>query len=118
MREVELMSLTGTIYVIRNDLNNKVYVGQTRRTLQQRLQGHFAESKTHALHGRPLHIAIRTLGKEHFWIEPLEENVPLDQLDSLECEYINKYDSVRSGYNKRPGNIWNARLYDYLQKGE
>jgi len=38
-----------------------------------------------------------------FYVETLEENVPIDQLDELEIKYISQYDSYNNGYNSTPG---------------
>jgi hypothetical protein len=52
------------VYLVPNDINVKVYIGQTIRSLEERLEGHFEDavigSETH------FHRAIRLYGKEHF----------------------------------------------------
>lgn len=87
---------TGCIYVIRNKINNKVYVGQTRAGLEARFNQH----KAAALNGSfcRIHCAIRKHGIENFYIEELEE-VGIDQLDEREAYWVGKLDAFEEGYN-------------------
>lgn len=88
------------IYIIKNDINNKVYIGQSIN-IHKRIQEHFWKSECNkdVSYNSILHAAIRKYGKEHFYYEILEEcNESL--LDTLEKEYINKYNSISpNGYN-------------------
>lgn len=84
----------GFIYKIINDINDKVYVGQTSRTIEER----FAEHIHAAFHGSEyaIHRAIRKYGVEHFHLELIEET---DALEERERYWIRQYDSYHSGYN-------------------
>lgn len=85
------------IYKLTNKLNQKVYIGQTRRTLDARLSEHVKDANA----GRGYYIsnAIRKYGIENFNIEILAETKDKDVLNHLEEYYIRKYDSVSCGYN-------------------
>lgn len=84
------------IYLITNSVNDKVYVGQTERTLARR----FSNEKTAAQEGSMsiLAQAMRDIGVDKFSIELIEE-VPADQANEAENNWIKYYDSINSGYN-------------------
>jgi len=87
----------GKIYLITNTINDKVYVGQTKLTLEQRFKEHQQPSKKTAVS-----YAIQKYGKENFIIELLEE-CDITNLDEKETFYINKYKSYEQGYNNTIG---------------
>ena len=87
----------GKIYLITNTINNKVYVGQTKLTLEQRFKEHQQPSKKTAVS-----YAIQKYGKENFTIELLEE-CNIINLDEKETFYIKKYKSYEQGYNNTIG---------------
>lgn len=86
------------VYAVKNIKNNKVYVGQSRN-LQKRLLQHLA-----AATDKPLHKAIQRYGINNFEFYVLEK-CDESKLDSIEQEYIKKYNSAdeRYGYNISPG---------------
>ena len=108
----------GTIYKITNDLNDKVYIGQTIQTLQRRWLEHCRDSKTKDTH---FYRAIISYGREHFFIEAIELNVPDDQLNEREIYWIAKYDSYKNGYNCTiggdAGNGYSQPVYQYDLNG-
>lgn len=96
------------IYVIKNDINNKVYVGQAINT-KQRFQNHCnpSSSKYNDLVSR----AIQKYGKSHFWYEILESQI--ENYDEREKYWISYYNCIRpNGYNISEGGN-----YPPLQKG-
>lgn len=90
------------IYKISNDINDKVYIGKTSTTIQQRFQEHLQAAKRQSLEKRPLYNAINKYGSEHFKIEIIEE-CPIE----LDCErekyWIEFYHSYKYGYNATLG---------------
>ena len=88
----------GRIYLISNDINNKVYVGQTTQTLAKRFNGHCCYSKSDRSVNMYIKRAIHKYGRNHFKIELLEE-VSLEELNNREKYWISFYDSYNSGYN-------------------
>lgn len=94
---------TGSIYIIKNDINKKVYIGQTTMTVHERFMTHMKPSTAKQRSGYKLYMAVKKYGKEHFFVETLESNVPLEQLDMKEIQYIAKYDSFYNGYNSTKG---------------
>lgn len=99
----------GFIYKITNDINNKVYIGQTTLTLDQRFRSHIHDcmSGKARIEKRPLYEAMLKYGIQHFQIEPLEE-VTDECLDEKEMFYIKQYNSYvgfsnSNGYNATLG---------------
>lgn len=93
------------IYIIKNDINNRVYIGQTVQTLAERIHNYKNEYKFDTRH-RPILDAMRKYGFEHFYFEVLEDNITSKQeLDNKERAYIKKYQSLCSqkGYNVKLG---------------
>lgn len=89
----------GCIYIIKNSVNNKVYIGQTSTDISIRMRAHRHSSKYKS--GK-LYEAMRTLGVDKFWIERLCYCSNSD-LNEKEIEYIAKYDSFYNGYNSTLG---------------
>jgi hypothetical protein len=86
------MSLvSGTIYAIVNDMDSRVYVGSTRKTIKQRFTKHIISSRqpkpNHKLH---CHMAL--LGAQHFSVFSLTSfnDVPREQRYKLEGLAIRK----------------------------
>lgn len=94
---------TGSIYIIKNDINKKVYIGQTTMTVHERFMTHMKPSTAKKRSGYKLYMAVRKYGKEHFFVETLESNIPIEELDIKEIQYIAKYDSFNNGYNSTKG---------------
>ena len=66
--------MNGYIYIIKNDINNKVYIGKTLLpTIEERFKEHLKESIRERSKNRPLYNAMNKYGIEHFYIELLEE---------------------------------------------
>jgi group I intron endonuclease len=82
----------GTIYILRNIVNNKCYVGQTIQFFKERFRQH---QTSHSIIGR----ALRKHTIANF-DKLLLENVPEEELDYWEIHYIQELNSVSpSGYN-------------------
>lgn len=94
---------TGNIYIIRNKINDKVYVGQTTMTVRERFMCHMKPSTKKQKRTYKLYDAVAKYGRENFYVETLETNVPLGDLNNLEIYYIAKFDSYYHGYNSTKG---------------
>lgn len=92
----------GYIYKIHNDLNDKVYVGKTCLSIEDRFQQHLIDSEKRINENRPLYSAIRKYGKDHFFISELEECSD-DILSEREKHWIKKLGSFQNGYNATSG---------------
>lgn len=89
--------MNGFIYIIRNTVNSKVYIGQTRTSVDQRWKEHLR----HARYGdQIINRAMKKYGVDKFYIETLEI-CDVELLDEREMYYIDLYDSTDKfkGYN-------------------
>lgn len=92
------MQNKGKIYIIRNSINNKVYIGQTTQSLNKRFNGHCCYSKSDRSVNMYIKRAIHKYGRNNFSIELLEE-CSIEDLNTREQYWINRYDSYNNGYN-------------------
>ncbi len=79
------------IYLIKNKINQKVYIGQSK-DIENRFKEHIWHNQTE------LSKDIRLYGKENFEFKILEE-CSIEQLDYLEEKYIKLYNAIDNGYN-------------------
>lgn len=94
------MKRHGVIYIVENKLDGMKYVGQTTKTIKERLKGHFSDKKTNSY----LHRAMQKYGIENFNIKELFIAFNQDSLNYFETFFINYYSTLRpSGYNLRNG---------------
>ena len=92
--------MKGVIYIIENNINQKVYIGQTIQNIKNRFQTHCRMLKKRR--NMRITIAINKYGKENFSIRILEE-CDFSNLNEREIFYISKYDSYKNGYNSTLG---------------
>lgn len=92
------MGLGSNIYVIKNDINSKLYVGQTCRPINVRFNEHVSDAKSGSEY--TIHRAMRKHGVEHFWIELIEET---DNPNEREKYWIKKLGTYEHGYNETRG---------------
>lgn len=88
----------GVIYKAENIITNKIYIGATTRSLEQRKNRHIYLSKNNT-GCRKLSSALCKWGSNNFKWEILEECKGRMELDHAESNWINKFNSVDSGYN-------------------
>lgn len=94
-----------SVYMISNDINDKVYIGQTTKSIQERFQEHCL------YHLSTIGQAIQAIGKEHFSVSLLDDTSKnLDELTEKEAFYIRKYNSIKNGYNSRPACRSNGKI--------
>lgn len=91
------------VYKITNIINNKIYIGQTTNTLEERLHGHILEATKYNRLNNKLVKAIKEFGYENFKIEPIEFVDNKDDLNKREIYWINYYNSIENGYNTAAG---------------
>lgn len=87
--------MTHTIYMIKNNVNDKVYVGQTTRKLNKRLREHSYKKSGCT----KLKRAINKYGIDNFTIENIASCDNELTANALEKFWIECYDSVDNGYN-------------------
>lgn len=102
----------GFIYKIYNDINDKIYIGQTSLTIQHRFNEHCKKSRLEEMKTIPLYNAMRKYGESHFFVEEVEET---DDLFNREKYWIKFYNSYENGYNATLGGEGNPKLnYDLI----
>jgi hypothetical protein len=96
--DVDCQLQEGFIYKIVNQLTNKLYIGSTKTSIEQRFNEHVK-----SLDGSPLHSDIQELGYENFIIELVEKVPYIDEEQLLIAETANiiKFNSIEAGYNTK-----------------
>lgn len=104
--------MTSGIYVIKNHVSGKVYVGQSAN-LKRRFSTHKRQLRKGEHYNAHLQSAFIKYGEKAFTIEVLCE-CKRSELDDLECYYIDKFDSTnpKKGYNKCSGGQSNYKHCD------
>lgn len=91
------------VYKITNNVNGKIYIGFTSRSIKTRLQEHINCALKYNKSSN-LYRAIRKYGDQHFSIESVFESSDRDlTLHQMEPYYVNEYDSIQNGYNMTKG---------------
>lgn len=103
------------IYMITNDVNDKLYIGQTTQSLEQRIRNH----RNSFVSGVDTHLyrAMRKYGWDKFHFKIIATADTQDTLNDLEAYFIAKYDSIRNGYNMAPGGNINT-MYSEVVKAK
>jgi group I intron endonuclease len=92
----------GVIYLIRNTINNKCYIGKTIH-LKRRIYEHFMG---HSEGCKLLSRSIKKYGKENFSVEILHEGIIPELLNEFEIQAIRKYNTkAPHGYNLNEGGM-------------
>ena len=102
------------IYMIINDINDKIYIGQSKdivmRWYAHRSKGKSTTSSMKSEYYSELHSDMRKFGVEHFYLEIIEECAET-LLDEREKYWIQAFNSYYDGYNGNlGGNFGNVSL--------
>jgi group I intron endonuclease len=108
------------IYKITNIQNNKVYIGQTIRPIEQRFHRHLNDALNNIL---DTHFAraIRKYGKDSFIIEEIDTAQTQNELNKKEQYWRQYYNSVEEGYNetdaisKCGGNTYQSKTEEEME---
>lgn len=106
------------IYLIRNKVNNKVYIGLSKH-VARRKNKHFSLLRRGEHHSPILQNAYNKYGEESFSFELLEK-VPNEKLCEREIYWVSFYDALNpeKGYNYlEPGNVGTSgkgKIYEWL----
>ena len=111
--------MNGIIYKAINLQNNKVYIGQTIKTLEQRINKHYYDASYDNLY---FHKALNKYDKEDWKWEVIDEFCSFEELNSKEKYWIAYFNSnnLDKGYNLTEGGAGVIGLtkesYDKMRK--
>lgn len=90
----------GLIYIAINRVNQKIYVGKTSKTLEERRRKHVGASK-YEVDSFRFHRALLKHGERNFSWRVLEDEIEEPELGQLEAYYIDFFSSYfpQIGYN-------------------
>lgn len=96
----DLNPISGIIYMIKNRINNKIYIGQTVRSLNDRIDDY-----QKGLGNNYLNNSFKKYGFENFEFSIIDTATSIDELNSKEIHWINKYNTTdkNKGYNLEDG---------------
>lgn len=108
------------VYKISNSVNNKVYIGQTIRPIEDRFKRHINDAMNEIL---DTHFAraIRLYGPDKFSIEVIDTALTQEELTQKEHDWIVYYNSIEDGYNetdaisKCGGNTYRSKTKEELE---
>lgn len=108
------------IYKITNIQNNKVYIGQTIRPVEQRFKRHITDAMNNIL---DTHFAraIRQYGPTNFSYLIIDTAQTQEELNQKEQYWIKYYNSVKEGYNetdaieKCGGNTYQSKTKEEME---
>ena len=117
----------GFIYKVTNNINGKVYIGQSIFQIEKRFKEHLADSKKPSRCHRPFYDAINKYGQENFSIELIEEidNNELNEREKYWITFFRSYVGFDDcqGYNATLGGDsklirdYQIIVEDYLKTG-
>jgi hypothetical protein len=112
------------IYIIKNKINDKVYVGKTSKSIDERFKAHIKDCVKFS--HRKLYKDMIEFGCENFYIENLDTTDNNNSASELENFYIKKYNSYHNGYNGNYGGdgkkliddkIW-TKIISYINENQ
>ena len=91
------------IYKIINDINQKIYIGKTKFSIEKRFKEHCSDAYRRSFEKRPLYAAMRKYGIEHYLqcaqlylaLIPIGES-PIARFDICLCSRIGKDTSLQN----------------------
>lgn len=97
------------VYSFTNKINQKMYIGMTTRTIEERIKSHVYEAynPNSLVYNAPFKRAIRKYGIEGFKLEIICDNLTKDEAIQLERELILKHQTY---YKYKNSNGYNATV--------
>lgn len=97
------------VYSFTNKTNQKMYIGMTTRTIDERIKSHIYEAynPSSLVYDTPFKRAIRKYGMEGFEVEVLYDGLTRDEAIKLEKELILKHQTY---YKYKNSNGYNATI--------
>lgn len=107
----------GYIYKITCDVDNKIYIGKTTKSIEERFKEHINNSRKKSYrHKSHLYSAIRMYGESSFRVEMIEECFDEDSLNEREVFWIRELNSrdPSVGYNIHEGGKGGRTQTEYI----
>lgn len=97
----------GYIYKITNKVNNKIYIGKTIKTIEERFNQHILTAIKHRYKRSHFYDAINLYGENNFYVEELQQCDTKEELNQQERYWINQLNSrdQNIGYNIHEGGL-------------
>ena len=97
--------IVGFIYKITNLINNKIYIGQTLRTLEKRISEYKKSLLNKVFFNKYLYNSFNKYGFDNFKFEVIDTASSIDELNQKEIKYISEFNSTNKniGYNLELG---------------
>jgi group I intron endonuclease len=93
----------GCVYLAKNKINGKCYVGKTIGTLKRRKNAHYTDARRNSNFNEYFHNALLKYKKEFEWIV-LYKSTDNKKLIEKEMQFIKKYKTLKpNGYNLTNG---------------
>lgn len=89
------------IYKVTNTINGKIYVGQTKSSIEDRWKGHVKDALNESRRAK-FQKAIKKYGHENFTIELIETCDP-ERANEREVFWISHFNAFVDGYNSTTG---------------
>lgn len=101
------------IYHFTNQINQKKYIGKTNN-IEHRIEQHISALRKNTHHSIKLQRAVNKYGLENFQFTYREVEIQNEEeLNILEIQEIEKYDSYHNGYNETLGGDGNSLLFTF-----
>jgi group I intron endonuclease len=97
--------ICGYIYMIKNKINNKIYIGQTVRSLEKRIHEYKKALLYNNFYNKHLLSSFKKYGFDNFEFSIIDTAETIDELNEKEINYIKLYNSTNKniGYNQHSG---------------
>lgn len=104
------------IYLIKNKINGMMYVGKTSRKLHERWREHANKASVRRMRHNTLSEDIQKFGKESFELSLLCECDSKENGNIMEEYWINRLDTLNTGYNKKHGGDTGKHIQETIEK--
>ncbi len=105
------MSRLKIIYKALNKLTNKIYIGSSSKSIEDRKRDHIQKSKKGK--GGYFQSEISTYGQEVFEWTIIDTAESKNELADKEKQYVIEYNSLVNGYNSDRGGGFQKNIYQY-----
>ena len=106
--------MNSIIYKATNTITNKVYIGATTKSIEERKLDHIQKAEKKV--GSYFQEAIQTYGMDSFKWEQIDTAYSNDELAKKEVKYVQQYNALKDGYNEDRGGGIKKTVYQFDYK--